>query len=361
MSWQSKTEPRHPMLPKNPSDIVEFWRRQPPKIICIVDAEEEFDWSQPFSTRNTSVRTIRAQVAAQKIFARFSLIPTYAVDYPVASQEEGYAPLREFLQDGLCEIGAQLHPWVTPPHEEVVGEANSFSYNLSKELQRKKVASLTEAIERNFGVKPKLFRTGRYGAGSATVGILQEFGYEVDCSVLPGPPITRYSPDYSSATARPYWLGSGKRILEIPVTAATVGPMRVMRTAADRAFTSPFSQAAKVPAILARAGILNRVRLTPEGNTLEEAKMLTRALLRQGHSVFAMSYHSPSLEPGKTPYTRDRRDVERLLGWIEGYLEFFMSEIDGHPATPGAIRRLALAAGPHVMGSTAENRQGQLS
>jgi hypothetical protein len=37
------------------------------------------------------------------------------VDYPVASQAEGRAPLRELMQSGLCDIGAQLHPWVTPP------------------------------------------------------------------------------------------------------------------------------------------------------------------------------------------------------------------------------------------------------
>ena len=286
---------------------------------------------------------MKAQSSSQRIFERFRLVPTYAVDFPVASQEDGYLPLREFVQSGLCEIGAQLHPWVTPPHDEAVNEANSFAYNLPMELQRKKIAALTDVIETNFRLSPRLFRTGRYGAGPATIGLLQEFGYEVDCSVLPGPRITKFSPNYSNATAKPYWLDSERNLLEIPVTAGAVGPMRHFQWVANKAFTSVVSQSMRIPAILARAGMLNRIRITPEGNTLSEAKALTRSLLGEGQRVFAISYHSPSLEPGKTPYTRNREDVKKFLAWIECYLEFFMAEIGGEPATPGEIRQLALS------------------
>lgn len=341
MSMSGDAATRHPMLPATVADLADFARAAKPQLVCIVDAEEEFDWRRPFSSRNDSVTTMRSQVTAQRIFDRFGLKPTYAVDYPVASQEEGFKPLREFMESGVCEIGAQLHPWVTPPIEETVDEKNSFTSNLPEDLQRKKIASLTAKVQENFGARPKLFRTGRYGAGQKTIGLLQEFGYEIDCSVLPGPPITLHSPDYSNATAQPYWLGKGPRILEIPVTAGIVGPLRSYRAAADRTYTSSISQTLKVPAVLARFGLLNRVRLSPEGHTLTEAKSLTKTLLRDGHRIFAMSYHSPSLVPGKTPYTRTGRDVERFLAWIEGYLAFFLSEIGGEPSTPGIVRSLA--------------------
>ena len=345
----------HPMLPASEQDVVEFSAKMAPQVLCIIDAEEEFDWSQPFSSRNDSVKAMRSQSKAQEIFAKFNLVPTYAVDYPVAVQEDGYLPLREFVQDGKCEVGAQLHPWVTPPVEETVSEINSFTANLPEELQRRKIANLTSMIVANLGTAPKLFRTGRYGAGRKTVGLLQEFGYEIDCSVLPGPPITPHSPDYSNATPAPYWLGSEPRILEIPVTAGTVGPLRRYSSAADFAFRSTVSQSLKVPAILAGFGLLNRVRLSPEGNTLEEAKALTRTLLREGQRIFAMSYHSPSLVPGKTPYTRSARDVEQFLAWIEGFLEFFVGEIGGVPSTPTKVRTLALAeqsvAGQNLAGT----------
>src|SRR5471032_2904284 len=112
------------MLPVSADDIVPFSLSSPPKVICVIDAEEEFDWNAPFSASNNSVTTIAAQSAAQAIYRRFNLVPTYAVDYPVASQESGYRPLRQLVEAGHCEIGAQLHPWVTPPFDEIVGEKN---------------------------------------------------------------------------------------------------------------------------------------------------------------------------------------------------------------------------------------------
>lgn len=311
--------------------------------MCIVDAEEEFDWRAPFASANTTVTTVKAQALAQKVFRRFGLIPTYAVDYPVASQGEGFTPLREFADAGECEIGAQLHTWVTPPHEETVSEESSFACNLPLDLQRKKMESLTNAIRKNFGIEPKLFRSGRYGAGRHTEALLHEFGYHVDCSVLPGPAITSTSPDYSDAPSRPYWLGTDRRVLEIPVTAGVVGLLRKNNSLANYSRTSLMSRAIKLPAIFSRIGLINRVRISPEGHTLQEAKDLTRALFNAGQRVFAISYHSPSLEAGKTPYTRNPQEVAQFLAWIEGYLEFFMGELGGSPSTPSQIYNLAIA------------------
>jgi hypothetical protein len=331
----------HAMLPRNRRDIVRL-PNSAPMVICIIDAEEEFDWSAPFAVSNNSVTTIQAQVAAQEIFRRYGLVPTYAVDYPVADQEQGYRPLREFALAGQCEIGAQLHPWVTPPFEENINEINSFACNLPFELQARKTELLTAKIEENFGIRPKVFRTGRYGAGPETVRLLQQFGYEIDCSVLPGPAITRFSPDYSFAPSKPYWLGSEKPILEIPVTASMVGPLRVFQHVSNRIFTSSLSQRIKLPAVLARTQLLYRARISPEGHSLNEAKQLTKTLYRAGQKIFAISYHSPSLSPGRTPYTRDQADVQRFLTWIDNYLAFFTGELGGVTSTPSRVRELAL-------------------
>jgi hypothetical protein len=329
------------MMPAVSRDIVTFDVDQP-MVICIVDAEEEFDWSAPFATSNNSVTTIKEQLAAQRIFERYGMVPTYAVDYPVAAQEEGYLPLKEFAQSGLCEIGAQLHPWVTPPIEEAIGEANSFACNLPLDLQRRKIATLTSVIERNFGIRPKLFRTGRYGAGPHTKQLLQEFGYEIDCSVLPGPSITPFSPDYSDAPAMPYWLIRQPNILEIPVTAGLVGPLRDFESISNKLFQSSASRWVRLPAVLARTQLLYRVRLSPEGHCLRDAQQLTEALYHAGQRVFAISYHSPSLQAGRTPYTRNQKDVERFLAWIDEYLAFFLGKMRGRPSTPREVRALAM-------------------
>jgi glycosyltransferase involved in cell wall biosynthesis len=328
----------HPMLPSGGSSLVAFPESASPRLVVIIDAEEEFDWDKPFSRSNRSVTTISSQVHAQRIFEKFGLKPTYAVDFPVASQEEGFKPLRELMQSGACEIGAQLHPWVTPPHEEVVCERNSFAGNLPADLERRKLERLTEMIEQNFGVRPKLYRAGRYGAGAATTAILEDLAYEVDCSVLPGQPAGALGPDYSGGTARSYWLGTDRKVFELPVTIATLGLGGRFGDALYTRFASPLGRSLKIPAVLARLGIMERIRLTPEGTTLEEAKRLTRRMFAAGQRVFAISYHTPSLMPGNTQYVRDARDLQTFLGWIEGYLEFFLSEMRGEVSTPLAIR-----------------------
>jgi glycosyltransferase involved in cell wall biosynthesis len=329
------------MLPAREEDRVVFPAESPPRLIVIVDAEEEFDWTKPFSRDNRSVNTVAAQLRAHKIFDRFGIVPTYAVDYPVAQQEVGYRPLLELMQSGKCEIGAQLHPWVTPPTEEEISERNSFASNLSTDLQRRKLEQLTAIIEKNFGQKPKLYRAGRYGAGVHTVQILQQCGYEIDCSVLPGGPTVPLGPDYTGGSSHPYWLGESRSILEIPVTVGTLGVARSLGEGLYSRAISPLGRRLRIPAVMARLRFMERIRLTPEGSTLPESKRLTRSMFRDGHRVFVVSYHSPSLVPGNTQYVRNERELQTFLGWLEGYMEFFFGEFGGTASTPALIRDYA--------------------
>src|SRR4029077_14909777 len=125
------------------------------------------------------------QNRTQEIFDRYGVRPTYVVDYPVASQETGYRPLREWLDDGKCQVGAHLHPWVNPPFDEEVNARNSYPGNLPAALEKEKLRRLTEIIEANFGHRPTVYRAGRYGIGAATGAILEELGYEIDTSIVP--------------------------------------------------------------------------------------------------------------------------------------------------------------------------------
>jgi hypothetical protein len=60
-------------------------------------------------------------------------------------------------------------------------------------------------------------------------------------------------------------------------------------------------------------------------------------MLAHGHRLFVIGYHSPSLQPGNTPYVRTAADLQHLLAWLEGYMEFFLGEIGGRMSTPDAI------------------------
>src|SRR3546814_405933 len=142
-----------------------------------------FPYTTLFRSRdNTSVSAIAAQGPAQQIFARHDIVPTYVVDYPVATTPAAVAVLKSFFDQGACRIGTHLHPWVNPPFQEVVNATNSYPGNLPPELEHAKLAALTEAIAGAFGARPVVYKAGRYGVGPATAGILEALGYRIDVS-----------------------------------------------------------------------------------------------------------------------------------------------------------------------------------
>ncbi len=111
----------------------------------VIDTEEEFDWSRPHSRENTAVTTLAAQSLAQAIFSDRGLVPTYVVDYPVATSGLARETLVPWAAAGRCLIGAHLHPWVNPPFEEAVSAHSSYPGNLPAALERAKLESLTRA------------------------------------------------------------------------------------------------------------------------------------------------------------------------------------------------------------------------
>jgi hypothetical protein len=326
--------------------VIEFADDQPPLLAVVVDTEEEFDWGRPLARENTGVTTVRYQFRAHRVFEKFGIKPTYVVDYPVASQWDGYAPLRELLRDGACEIGSHLHPWVNPPFEESVTPRNSFPGNLPHALERSKLQRLTRVIEDHFGITPTVYKAGRYGVGFATTAILEELGYEIDTSVVPGHDMRPdHGPDFTHCGARPYWFGSGRGLLEVPVSAGYTGLMADLGPAVYPVLGSRPGRGLHLPGIFARLRLLDRVRLTPEGITDGERRRLTQAMLQTGHRVFVLSYHSPSLAPRHTPYVRDENELGRFLDGLERYIEYFMGDLSGRPATLTEVRDLAIRVG----------------
>ena len=61
-------------------------------------------------------------------------------------------------------MGAHLHPWVTPPHEEVVCLVNSYPCNLPDDLERRKLRVLSDAIEARLGRRATVYKAGRHGS-----------------------------------------------------------------------------------------------------------------------------------------------------------------------------------------------------
>jgi hypothetical protein len=309
-----------------------------PLLLVVIDTEEEFDWSLPHDRDNTRVEAIAAQGLAQEVFARHRIVPTYVVDYPVAASPAAVGVLKPFLDRGECDIGTHLHPWVNPPHEEAVNAWNSYPGNLPPALERAKLVVLTETIAAAFGKRPTVYKAGRYGVGPATAEILAELGYLIDVSVVP---FTSFGedggPDFSGIGFQPVWLGDGDGILEIPLSCGFHGALRSFGPAAFPKVSGPLGMRLRLPGMLARSGLLERIRLTPEGVDLAANIRLARSLYQQGARVFTLTYHSPSLVPGMTPYVATEGELSGFLESMDRFFRFFVEELSGRPATPHEV------------------------
>jgi hypothetical protein len=313
----------------------------PPLLLVIIDTEEEFDWSRPHARANTSVTSIAAQDRTQEVFARHHIVPTYVIDYPVASEPAAVATLKSFADRGECRIGAHLHPWVNPPHRETVNARNSYPGNLPADLEREKLEVLTAAIAEGFGAAPVVYKAGRYGVGPATARTLEELGYLIDVSVVP---FTSFAgdggPDFSRAGFQPAWFGAAADRLEIPLSCGFHGLLRSLGPALYPHLSNAAGMRLHLPGLFARSGLLERIRLTPEGVDLAANKRLARSLYAQGCRIFSLTYHSPSLVPGMTPYVSSEAELGDFLETLDRFFGFFREELGGRPSDPLEVYRL---------------------
>jgi len=285
------------------------------RFTLFVDTEEEFDWSAPLSRRARAVTAITALPDAHRRFVAAGVPVTYMLDHPVATDARAVALIREMFVQGGASVGTQLHPWVNPPFPDVPAPDRGFPGALSPSLEAAKLDVLTAAIERAFGARPLAYRAGRYGIGPATAPLLASRGYRLDSSMR-----SRYcyaaegGPDFRAVGPHAFHLSPG--LVELPLTTVFTGRARARGVALHRA-------AGRVPrgrGALARLGLVSRVALTPEGMPLREALEAVRAAVGEGVRVLNFAFHSPTLVPGHTPYTRDESDVMAFWRWWDGVL-----------------------------------------
>lgn len=306
-----------------------------PILFVVVDTEEEFNWRAPLSRKNVDVRAIRQLHRAHTLLGRYDVKPTYVVDFPVASRPDGYLPMRELAESGDCSIGAHLHPWVNPPLTETVSRHNSYACNLPPDLEFEKLAVLKDAIGSHIGVDARIYKAGRYGLGPSSLPNLDELGFDIDMSVNPRMDYSHDGgPSFEAFDATPFFFGGRRPLLEIPCSVGFAGVAGSWAPSLHRVASSRLCDRARLPGVMSRLGIVDKIMLSPETSTFAELRRVTRALMRQGVRTFTLSFHSPSLVPGCTPYVRNQRDLSDFLAKVESYCEFFFGELGGITKTP---------------------------
>ncbi|MEG3638704.1 polysaccharide deacetylase family protein [Magnetococcus sp. PR-3] len=314
----------------------------PPMLQVVVDTEEVFDWHAPFDRAQTDVSHMRHVHRVQEIFDRYGIKPIYVVDHPVASQPQGYEPLAALLAQDRCMIGAHLHPWVSPPHDEVVNTHNAYPGNLPYALEQEKLERLTHTITANFGQRPVIYKAGRYGFGPNSAEILAELGYHIDLSPSPGfDQSVDGGPDHSRYPYTPFTFAAGKqRLLCLPTTGGFMGGLHRWGPYLQPYLQSTWAQPLKLGGIFSRLGLLSRLRLSPEGFEQADLQQLTQWLMGKGERLFTLSFHSPSWEKGHTPYVQSETQLQEFLNRIDRYCHFFMHELGGVYHTPATLQQM---------------------
>jgi len=323
-----------------PQQRVQFPPRFGQRFILTVDTEEEFDWAQPIRREGHTLHSIARLARFQEFCEGVGVVPIYLVDYPIATSPAACELLKPAIAAGKAEVGVQLHPWVSPPHDEDVTEFNSFAGNLPPALEREKFRRLRDAIEQGFGATPLIYRAGRYGLGPATAEILIEHGMAIDTSVR-----ARFDysvgggPNYRDHPVVPWWIDRERGLMELPLTTVYWGLLRQFGSWL-------YPKMWRVPqlrGILAKIGMLERIPLTPEGVTLEEAIRGIDIALDEGLPVLVFSFHSPSLAPGFTPYVRSEADLDDFYDWWRGVFAYLQRRQVAPTSVSGLMESVTLA------------------
>lgn len=299
------------------------------KLVVTIDTEED-NWGI-FHPTQYSVTNIEHIPELQRLLSGFGVRPTYLMDYPVATNPKSLEMFKRLLETGQCEIGTQCHPWNTPPFEERPGERNTMLCNLPPKLQFLKLQSLHETLVKNLGVTPTSFRAGRWGYSGEVAESIEKLGYTVDTSITAYTDWSHeFGPDFSSIAPEPYYFGPeniftpkpGGRMLEIP---ATIGFTQTTHHWANRFFGAlkrrPIRRL-RLAGVLAGLGLLNQVWLSPEKCTSDEMIALARRLMLTGSPIINLFFHSPSLQPGLTPYVRTPSDRQTFFNRLSEFLSF---------------------------------------
>jgi hypothetical protein len=294
-----------------------------------VDTEED-NW-QPARTA-ISIENIRELPRLEGFLDRLGARATYLTTFEVAARPWASAILKDIHGAGRSEIGAHLHPWNTPPTDAPEFASVTMTKNLPYSLQLAKIQRLTSELERALGEAPVSFRAGRYGLGRETVRALICSGYEVDCSITPMIDHRRADngPDFRNAPLHCYTLdGDGDvkrpeangRLVEVPLSLGfRSGPFELWRHL-EAFLAAPVLGPTRALGIAGRLPLPRKIFLSPEFSSTSDMVALSSRLIAQGLRHLQLSFHSPSLRPGLTPYVTTKTDLDHFYGSIEDYLD----------------------------------------
>lgn len=280
-------------------------------LIFTVDTESDNQWE---TTNGQTTDNAKYIPRFQELCEKYSVIPVYLTDYSMSHNEWLMSYLNKKQDVGLCEIGAHLHAWDTPPgHEYDYSETGRpYLIEYPQDIMYEKLYNLTEHLNNNVNGKVVSHRAGRWAVNDSYMHMLNELGYRIDCSITPGISWSRQKgvsaggPDYRSEKqmAEVY---RGTDILEVPMS---VGKVHTFNWRKEYGIVRNIGR--EVKSIMGRT-----VWLRPAICTKVEMIALIDILERRKIEYIEFMIHSSELMPGGSPYFKTEEDIDKLYRILE--------------------------------------------
>lgn len=290
-----------------------------PCFLITIDTEGDNAWARP---REIATENARHLPRFQELCEAFGLRPTYLTNHEMAVSPVFQEFGKDVLRRGTGEIGMHLHAWDSPPAHALTAddlEQHPYLIEYPEEVMRRKVAFMTDLLERTFEVKMVSHRAGRWGFDERYARILLEHGYRVDCSVTPHISWRHHEgdlrpagSDYTAYPEEAYFVDlndlarpGDSDLLEVPMTIWL-----------DRGFVARVVKPRFGEGTLARRALERffpaRTWLRPKGRNLSRMVGVLKAVCREGRRYAEFMVHSSELMPGGSPAFPTPEAVERL-------------------------------------------------
>ncbi len=289
------------------------------KFLISIDTEGDNLWTwrqgQPITTENAKYLQ-----RFQSLCDEYGFQPTYLTNYEMASSPDFVSFAKKAIKENRCSVGAHLHAWNNPPQfalsHLLKNPAAPYLIEYPEEVMEQKLAYLTAFLSDVFEMPILSHRAGRWAMNDTYFGLLEKYGYTVDCSVTPrmdwsgnvGATVGSQGSDYSHYPKTSYLVKNTKKLLEVPVT--------VLKT--KRFFTGD------APSLLQKAkqvyrGLRGRtVWLRPTGHNLNQMLWMVDKVAGEKTLDYVMfMLHSSEFMPGGSPTFQTQEQIERLYRHLQ--------------------------------------------
>jgi hypothetical protein len=318
--------------------------------VITIDTEPDNEWARP---RVHTTENSRFVPRFQELSIRYGFKVTWLLTMEMAQDPVLTDYLLPRMRAGECEIGAHLHPWNTPPDVDLTEDDarhQPFPCEYPPEVQRQKLTTLMDTIERAYDERPVSYKAGRWGIDETHAGILNDLGIRSDTSICPGvdwgrvmgSPQGKGGPDFTRAPLIPYQpsptdicVPGSMDLWEIPPTIVYSGMLGRYSQAIRRLYWSH----RKVRRIFDRARLgVWWLRPYP---TMTVKRLIRVAKLAQSYGVpvLNLTFHSSEMMPGGSPFNKTEEAIDNLYVRLEGLYAYLQSQgIEGATLEEARLR-----------------------